>query len=191
MEFYNIDIFEQRMAAQSVSIAFFCFKYHNCTLEIAYSRKQRKFIFAFVDHNLGFTCSVNNGFVNSYINHKDAVKQLMKCRNHNKYDPKDFLALLNDFLPKANFCQINNSKHNRILSRAVSNFEDRIYFNHWRNSNMSDKQEKKTIELMGYEVVCFCKENHVIPVFFAHPTPRTLAAFEDYEMDYAVNGIKM
>ncbi|WP_191237523.1 hypothetical protein [Cobetia marina] len=191
MRFYNIDTFEQRMATQSVSIAFFCFKYHNCTLEIAYSRKQRKFIIAFVDHNLGFTCSVDNGFVCSYINHKDAVKQLMRCRNHDKYDPKDFLELLDAYLPEANFCQVNDKRYNYILSRAVSNFEDRIYFNHWRSSNMTDRQKEKTIELMGYEVLYFCKENHVIPVFFAHPTSRTLAAFEDYKADYFVNGTKI
>ena len=53
---------------------------------------------------------------------------------------------------------------------------------------MSPKQRKKTIDLMGYEVIEFCDENHVIPVFYPYPTERTLAAFENFEQDYQKYG---
>jgi len=190
LEFTNILGFEQRMQASGVTVAFFTFTYTNCDLEVAYSIKQRKFLFAFVDHNIGFTCSLQGIKANGFINHKEAVHQLMLCRNHDRYDPIHFYELLNDFLPHATFEQITPEKYRQIATKAVSNFEDRIFFNHWRRSNMSQQQRDKTIELMGYEVLEFCKANGLIPVFYSYPTDRTLNSFEDFKTDYHNNGFQ-
>lgn len=190
MIFTNIEMFEQRMENEDVTIAFFTLQYHNCQIETAYSSSQRKFLFAFVDHNIGFTCSLNGNYTNGFINHPDAVRQLMLCRNYDRYDPVHFYELLNNTLQTVNFAQIDQNQYQRVASRAVSNFEDRIFFNHWRNSNMSDKQRNKTIELMGYEVIEFCEANHLIPVFYPYPTARTLNAFENFQNDYNHHGLE-
>ncbi|WP_188630979.1 hypothetical protein [Oceanisphaera marina] len=190
MRFTNIGLFENRMMDQGVTVAFFNFQYHNCVIETAYSINQRKFLFAFVDHNIGFTCSLQGEHASGYINHKAAVEQLMRCRNHDRYDPKHFYELLNDYLPSARFSQINQPQYKLAAQKAVSNFEDRIFFNHWRNSNMSENQRQKTIELMGHEVIDFCEKNHLIPVFYPYPTDRTLAAFENFQADYVGFGLR-
>ncbi|MDD3595590.1 hypothetical protein [Sulfuricurvum sp.] len=189
MRFTNIQAFENRMLNANVNVAFFTLQYHNCAIEIAYSSVQRKFLFAFVDHNVGFTCSLNGEYANGYINHQEAVVQLMNCRNHNRYNPIHFYEFLNNQLPHANFVQVSRNQYDRTVQQAVSNFEDRIYFNHWRNSNMSPKQRNKTIELMGHNVVEFCDQNHIIPVFFPYPTERTLTTFEDFQQDYNEHGL--
>jgi hypothetical protein len=177
------------MLQQNVAVAFFTIQYHNCAMECAYSIAQKKFLFAFVDHNFGFTCSLDGTHANGYINHKEAVEQLMKCRGHNKYDPIHFYDFLDNQLATIEFQQLTQDKHREIASLAVSNFEDRIFFNHWRNANISDKQKNKAIELMGHEVVKFCVQNHLTPVFYPHPTERTLAAFESFTNDFQVNGV--
>ncbi|ACA85358.1 hypothetical protein [Shewanella woodyi] len=189
MIFNNISAFEQRMIVQGVDVAFFTIQYHNCAIETAYSRIQKKFLFAFVDHNLGFTCSLNGDYANGYINHRDAVEQLAACRNHGGFDPIHFYEFLDNQLPHVNFTEVTPIQYARVVGKAVSNFEDRIYFNHWRRANISDKQEKKTIELMGHEVLKFCKDNGLTPVFYPHPTVRTLQAFSDFNQDYLNHGL--
>lgn len=188
--FTNIAQFEARMNNQNVTVAFFSIQYHNCMIETAYSVSQKKFLFAFVDHNIGFTCSLNGNRASAYINHEDAVEQLMNCRNHNKYDPIHFYDFLNAQLPTVRFSQMNNTQYVKVVGKSVSAFEDRIYFNHWRNANISEQQRNKTIELMGNEVIQFCEENHLTPVFWAYPTERTLAAFVNFRVDYQNNGLQ-
>ncbi len=189
MEFTNLENFENRMLQQSLEVAFFTIQYHNCEIECAYSISQKKFLFAFVDHNIGFTCSLNGLYANGYINHKEAVEQLMKCRAHNKYDPIHFYEYLNNQLPAAGFHKLTQEQHQQIANKAVSNFEDRIFFNHWRNANISKNQKEKAIELMGNEAVKFCEQNHLTPVFYPYPTERTLAAFEDFVNDFNLNNL--
>lgn len=189
MFFSNIQAFEQRMGQQEVLIAFFTVQYHNCALEVAYSKTQKKFLFAFVDHNLGFTCSLNGSYANGFINHYEAVAQLAACRNHDSFDPIHFYEFLNLQLPIVNFGELTTIEYARVVGRAVSNFEDRIYFNHWRKAPISEKQEKKAHELMGYEVVKFCKENDLTPVFYPYPTERTLKTFGDFNKDFKVHGL--
>lgn len=189
MHFANIEAFEQRMNDKSITVAFFTIQYYNCAIETAYSTMQKKFLFAFVDHNIGFTCSLNGIYANGYINHQEAVNQLMLCRNHGKYDPIHFYDYLDNQLPNIHFAQITNKQYEQTARKSVSNFEDRIYFNHWRNANISDKQRQKTIELMGNLVVEFCDQNHVIPVFYPYPTERTLAAFENFRQDFQEYGL--
>lgn len=190
MIFTNIEIFEERMDTLNTFVAFFTVQYHSCAIETAYSKSQKKFLFAFVDHNIGFTCSLNGNYANGFINHPEAVEQLMNCRSHNRYDPIHFYEFLNNLLPTARFAEATNHQYVRTVGKAVSDFEDRIYFNHWRNSNISERQQAKTIELMGNEVVKFCKENHLTPVFLAYPTERTLAAFADFKLDYNNHGLQ-
>lgn len=189
MFFSNIQEFEQRMVQQDVSVAFFTIQYHNCAIETAYSKAQKKFLFAFVDHNLGFTCSLKGSYANGFINHYEAVEQLAACRNHGSFDPIHFYEFLDAQLPRVAFGEIFKRDYVSVVGKAVSNFEDRIYFNHWRNVNISDKQEKKTLELMGHEVVKFCKDNKLTPVFYPYPTERTLEAFTDFKKDFKVNGL--
>ncbi|MDP2500743.1 hypothetical protein BCT47_00270 [Vibrio splendidus] len=189
MFFNNIQAFEQRMVQQNVAVAFFTIQYHNCAIETAYSKAQKKFLFAFVDHNLGFTCSLEGSNANGFINHYEAVEQLAACRNHSVFDPIHFYEFLDAQLPHVAFGEISKREYLRVVGKAVSNFEDRIYFNHWRNANISDKQEKKALELMGYEVVKFCKDNKLTPVFYPNPTERTLEAFGDFKADFKVNGL--
>lgn len=189
MEFTNIYKFEHRMQLQGIGVAFFTIQYHNCGIECAYSIAQKKFLFAFVDHNIGFTCSLNGAYANGYINHKEAVEQLMRCRVHNKYDPIHFYEYLNNQLPGVGMRQLTLEQHRDIASKAVSNFEDRIFFNHWRNANISHKQKDKAIELMGYEVVKFCEKNQLTPVFYPYPTERTLEAFENFRNDFDKKGV--
>ena len=191
MQFTNIEAFETRMQQSDVTVAFFTVQYRNCALECAYSVSQKKFLFAFVDHNIGFTCSLNGEFANGYINHKEAVKQLMVCRKHDKYDPIHFYEFLNEQLPIVRFGQISRTQYEQTASKAVSNFEDRIYFNHWRSANISPKQMNKTIELMGYNVVEFCRENSLTPVYYTYPTQRTLEAFDNFQIDYQNNGLDL
>jgi len=177
------------MNQADTNVAFFNIQYRNCVLECAYSLNQRKFLFAFVDHNIGFTCSLDGDFANGYINHKEAVEQLMRCREHNRYDPVHFYDILNNQLNTVQFVRINQIQYCRTLQKAVSNFEDRIYFNHWRTANISDKQKNKAIELMGFKVVKFCEQNNLTPVFYPVPTERTLSAFGNFESDYRTHGL--
>jgi hypothetical protein len=190
MQFTNINLFEQRMIDADVTVSFFTVQYHNCKIETAYSSTQRKFLFAFVDHNIGFTCSLDGTYANGFINHAEAVEQLMNCRGHNRYDPIHFYDFLNNQLPTVSFTQVSKIQYARVSSKAISNFEDRIYFNHWREANISERQRNKTIELMGYEVLRFCEENHLTPVFWSYPTERTLAAFSNFENDYQNFGLQ-
>ncbi|SMM97677.1 hypothetical protein SPONN_2476 [uncultured Candidatus Thioglobus sp.] len=190
MQFTNIENFEEKIRNQNVTVAFFTIQYHNCNIETAYSINQKKFLFAFVDHNIGFTCSLNGINADGYINHKIAVKQLMECRNHDKYDPIHFYNFLNNQLPTITFNQINNQQYIDTVRVSVSEFEDRIYFNHWRDANISERQQNKTIELMGYEVLEFCNDNHLTPVFWSTPTERTLAVFCDFAVDYNDYGMQ-
>jgi hypothetical protein len=189
LRYTNIRLFEDRMTASEVAVAFFNFQYHDCLIETVYSAAQKKFLFAFVDHNIGFTCSLNGEYASAFINHTAAVDQLMRCRNHHSYDPQHFYELLDEHLPYANFSKVSLAEYKRTAQKAVSNFEDRIFFNHWRNSNMTEKQRDKTIELMGHEVLGFCRENHLIPVFYPYPTERTLTAFEDFRDDHQQFGL--
>jgi hypothetical protein len=184
MEFTNILNFEHRMQSENVTVAFFQIQYHKCMLECAYSSAQRKFLLAFVDHNIGFTCSLRGIYANGFINHEEAVKQLMICRQHGKYDPIDFYDFLNNRLPAVRFSQISQEEYVKTVSKSVSDFEDRIYFNHWRSANISERQKNKAIELMGYNVVKFCSENRLTPVFFSMPSERTLASFENFQSDF-------
>ena len=177
------------MRAVDITVSFFSIQYYKCVLEIAYSISQRKFLIAFVDHNLGFTCSLDDDYMNGYINHKSAVEQLMHCRNHGLYDPIHFYEFLNSQLLLAKFSQVNVNQYIRILPKSVSNFEDRVFFNHWRSANISDKQRNKTLELMGYNVIRFCKENKLTPVFHVAPTERTLNAFQNFINDFRANGL--
>ncbi|MDD5157243.1 hypothetical protein [Sulfurimonas sp.] len=55
---------------------------------------------------------------------------------------------------------------------------------------MSDKQRKKTEELLGYQVVIFCEDSGVIPVFYPHPTDRTLNVAINFRQDYSNHGIE-
>ncbi|RON72682.1 hypothetical protein [Pseudomonas fluorescens] len=190
MIFTNIEAFEDRMDAQGVLTAFFTIQYHNCAIETAYSKVQRKFLFAFVDHNVGFTCSLEGSHANGYINHQEAVELLMNCRNHDRYDPIHFYDFLNNSLPDVRFGEVSQYQYARVVGRAISEFENRIYFNHWRNANISGRQRNKTIELMGYEVVGFCDQNRVTPVFWSVPTERTLAAFANFRLDYDRYGVQ-
>ncbi|WP_345860606.1 hypothetical protein [Shewanella algae] len=189
MFFSHIEKFEQRMAQQGVAVAFFTIQYHNCAMEIAYSRAQKKFLIAFVDHNLGFTCSLRGSYANAFINHYEAVEQLAACRNHGAFDPIHFYEFLNAQLPHVNFGELVLRDYAGIVGKAVSNFEDRIYFNHWRRAAISERQVNKTIELMGHEVVEFCRENGLTPVFYPRPTERTLEAFGDFNQDFENHGL--
>ncbi|MDD5157242.1 hypothetical protein [Sulfurimonas sp.] len=89
-------------------------------------------MFAIVDHNIGFTCSLNGTYANAYINHQEALIVLAQCRSHGRGDPKHFYEILNDNLPTVTFTQIATKQYQSITQHAVSAFEDRIYFNHWR-----------------------------------------------------------
>lgn len=189
MIFTNIDVFERRMVRAAISVAFFSIKYHSCVLECVYSMSQRKFLFAFVDYNVGFTLSLKGGYASAYINHQDAVEQLMNCRGHHRYDPVNFYDFLNAQLPFVEFAQISNIQYVRVVCRAVSEFENRIYFNHWRRANISERQLNKTTELMGNEVVDFCIQNTLTPVFHTQPTDRTLAVLEDFKSDHERYGV--
>jgi hypothetical protein len=189
MFFSHIEAFEQRMAQQGVAVAFFTIQYHNCAMEVAYSRGQKKFLIAFVDHNLGFTCSLRGSYANGFINHYEAVEQLAACRNHGTFDPIHFYEFLNAQLPHVNFGELALRDYAGIVGKAVSNFEDRIYFNHWRRAVISERQVNKTIELMGYEVVEFCRENGLTPVFYPRPTERTLEVFGDFNQDFENHGL--
>lgn len=174
---------------QGVSVAFFTVQYHNCAIETAYSKEQKKFLLAFVDHNLGFTCSLKGKYANAYINHYEAVEQLAACRNHGSFDPVHFYEFLDKQLPSVQFSELTEREYVSIVGKAVSNFEDRIYFNHWRKANISEQQKNKTKELMGEEVVSFCENNGLTPVFYPRPTERTLKAFSDFKQDYTNFGL--
>ena len=183
MNFTNIENFENRMTTANVDIAFFTIVYSECSVECVYSKNLRKFLFAIVDKNIGFTCSLNGTYANAFINHKEAVAALADCRNGG-WDPKHFYDALNKSLPTANFTQATKEKYKSTSSVAVSNFEDRIYFHHWKNANISSRQIEKTIELLGNEVVTFCKETGVTPVYFDHITDRTMDVATNFEDDY-------
>ncbi|MDY0320435.1 MAG: hypothetical protein RBR23_01755 [Arcobacteraceae bacterium] len=189
MNFTNIPAFEAKMHSQGVSVAFFAITYSNCKIECVYSKDLKKFLFAIVDKNVGFTCSLNGTYANAFINHKEAVQALADCRNSG-WNPKDFYAVLNDSLPNVKFAQVSRIQYQGINSVAVSNFEDRIYFNHWRVSNMSSKQMEKTIELLGNEVLEFCKDTGVIPVYYPYPTDRTMDVLNNFRQDYQTHNTR-
>ncbi|CAM3514692.1 hypothetical protein [Arcobacter aquimarinus] len=187
MNFTNIPILEFKMDKQSVLIAFFTIRYGECNIECVYSKAMRKFLFAIVDRNIGFTCSLNGTYANTYINHKEALNALAQCRNHGRWDPTHFYEVLNNSLPDVNISEVTTTKYRAVSGFAVSNFEDRIYFNHWRKGNISDRQTGKTIELLGYEVLRFCQNTGVTPVYFPYPTDRTMAVMNDFKLDYEQN----
>lgn len=189
MRFTNIPVLENRMDNEGVSVAFFSIIYANCTVECVYSKDLRKFLFAIVDANVGFTCSLEGLYTNAFINHREAVQALADCRNHGGWDPKHFYEVLNENLPNVNFQQVTGGQYQGVSSVAVSNFEDRIYFNHWRTSAMSERQEKKTIELMGYEVLEFCQETGVIPIYYPYPTERTMDVMNNFRLDYQQHNV--
>lgn len=184
MNFTNIDAFEQRMINAGIEIAFFTIIYSDCTVECVYSKELKKFLFAIVDKNIGFTCSLNGSYANGYINHRDAVAELANCRNSGRFDPKHFYEILNDYLPASNFTQVTTEQYRSTSSKAISNFEDRIFFHHWMKANISPKQIEKTKELLGNEIVRFCKDTGVIPVYHAHITDRTIDVATNFEDDY-------
>lgn len=185
MHFTNLLSFEDRMKAVDVNVAFFQVPYGACLIEAVYSICQKKFMFAFVNINLGFTCSIKgDAYASAYINHQAAVAQLQTCGNRNRFDPKHFYDALNEQLPTIHFAQASAQNYTEISHVAISAFEDRIYFNHWRRANISSQQAEKTAELMGYQVVDFCRTNGVTPVFFDHPTQRTYESFENYIGDF-------
>ena len=185
MHFTNLLNFEDRMRAADVNVAFFQVHYGACLIEAVYSISQKKFMFAFVDINLGFTCSIEgDDYASAYINHQAAVAQLQTCGNRDRFDPRHFYDALNEQLPAIHFAQASAQHYTGITHVAISAFEDRIYFNHWRRVNISAGQAEKTAELMGHHVVAFCRENGVTPVFFDHPTQRTFEAFENYIEDF-------
>ena len=190
MQFKNLENFESKMDAQNTTVAFFSIVYSNCTVECIYSKNLKKFLFAIVDMNIGFTCSLQGFYANAFINHQEALQVLADCRNHGAWDPKHFYEILDENLPFVNFGQVTTQQYQSTTSVAVSNFEDRIYFHHWMRANISPKQIKKTIELMGHEVVAFCKETGVTPVYYDHPTARTLKAMENFKNDYDLYGTK-
>lgn len=187
MQFTNIPSFENRMNQANVDVAFFTVNYANCTIEAIYSRIQRKFLFAIVDKNIGFTCSLNGIYASAFINHKKAVEELANCRNSSTWNPKDFYEVLNEALLVVQFSQATMQDYKRIASKAVSNFEDRIFFNHWRIAHISTKQYDKTVELMGYDVANFCQENGVTAVYFPYPTDRTFNVMQNFVLDYEEN----
>ncbi|MFW2235213.1 hypothetical protein ACN4FE_04215 [Aliarcobacter butzleri] len=189
MIFTNLPILEDKMDAHSISVAFFSISYGCCMVECVYSKAMRKFLFAIVDRNIGFTCSLENLYASSFINHKEAVQALAECRNGG-WDPKHFYEVLNSSLPNVNISEVTTTKYGEVSGRAVSNFEDRIYFNHWRKGNISEKQKDKTIELLGHEVLRFCQSNGVTPVYFPYPTDRTMAIMNDFKLDYEQNNIQ-
>lgn len=188
MTFTNIYEFERRMDAQGVSVAFFTITYGCCTVECVYSKDLRKFLFAIVDANVGFTCSLDGTFANAFINHREAVDALANCTGGG-WNPKHFYEVLNDNLSTVNFGEVTRAQYQGINAVAVSNFEDRIYFNHWRTSNMSTQQEQKTIELLGNEVLVFCQATGVIPVYYPYPTDRTMDVLKNFREDYESHNV--
>jgi hypothetical protein len=187
MNFTNIPAFEDRMDSQGVSVAFFAITYGSCKIECVYSKDLRKFLFAIVDKNVGFTCSLDGIYANAFINHKEAVQALADCVNGG-WNPRGFYEVLNDNLPNVVFTQVTQTTYQRTASVAVSNFEDRIYFNHWRKANISPKQIEKTIELMGNEVVRYCQGAGITPVYYPYPTDRTMAVMVNFKQDYITHG---
>lgn len=187
--FTNIASLETRMVQQNVEIAFFNVTYgvHNCVIECAYSLNQKKFIFGFVNTTIGFTCTLTGTTANTILRNEIST-QLANCRDGTgNWRPSDFFEVLNNHLPNIGFTQITQQQYIGIYTVA-SDFNDRIYFNHWRRSGMSDKQEKKTIDLMGDHVVDYCHQNGIIPVFYPTPTGRTFDVATDYIADFNNHG---
>ncbi len=186
--FINIANFENRMTQQNIEIAFFNVTYgvKNCIIECAYSLNQRKFIFGFVNTTIGFTCTLN-GIISNTVLAPNISTKLADCRDKStKWIPSHFFDILNNQLPNISFAQITLPQYIGIYASA-SNFNDRIYFNHWRRSSMSSRQEQKTINLLGEEVVKFCHQNIIIPVFNVAPSGRTFDVAIDYEEDFNIN----
>lgn len=186
MIFTNIPVLEDKMEERGVLIAFFTIEYGDCTVECVYSKAMRKFLFAIVNKNVGFTCSLDGLYASAFINHREAVISLAECRNGG-WDPKHFYEVLNNNLPNVNISEATPTKFGAVTSVAISDFEDRIYFNHWRKGQISVKQTDKTIELLGYEVLKFCKETGVTPVYFPYPTDRTISVVKNFKSDYNEN----
>ena len=184
MIFTNIIEFERRMDIESINVAFFSINYGECTVECVYAKNLRKFLFAIVDKNIGFTCSLDGLYASAYINHQEALQKLADCRNHGKWDPKHFYEILNNSLPHVLFTQTTESQYQRVAKVSISNFEDRIYFNHWRRANISPKQVKKREELLGHEVLNFCKTSGITPVYFPYPVDRTYSVMNDFKEDF-------
>ncbi len=186
--FTNITNFENRMTQQNVEIAFFNVTYgaNNCVIECAYSLNQKKFIFGFVNTTIGFTCTLN-GIISNTVLAPNISTKLADCRDSStNWRPSHFFDILNNQLPNIGFAQITQPQYIGIY-KSASNFKDRIYFNHWRRSGMSSKQEEKTINLLGEEVVNFCHQNTIIPVFHAAPLGRTFNVAIDHEEDFNNN----
>ncbi len=188
MKFENLFYFERRMDNDGVTVAFFSIEYSNCMVECVYSKVMKKFLFAVVDKNVGFTCSLKGFYANAFINHREALQVLADCRNHGGWDPKHFYEVLDESLPNVSFAQVTTKQYKQTATKAVSNFEDRIYFNHWMRANISPKQTEKTAELMGNEVVSFCQDTGVTPVFYTYPTDRTMNVMVNFTEDYEDKG---
>lgn len=191
MKLNNINSIEQKMRQNTVSIAFFTFPYHNCTLEVAYSLVQRKFIFAIQGTQLGFTCSLkdSNGNLNGYIDNVNIVDELSTCSGRGRRDPLHFYEHLDQQLPSVQFQQCSRNKYIIILSNAVNDNENNIYFKTWKNVRISKKtgQYDKTVHLLGSEVANYCWENNITPVYTSTPCNRTFDIAVDYRNDHQRN----
>lgn len=189
MNFTNIVAFENRMLQQNVEISFFTIIYgaNRCKVECAYSILQKKFIFGFVDANIGFTVSLDG--TNASTNLEGRISTVLaNCRDgSNTWRPSNFFEVLNNYLPNVTFTQITRGQYIRVYT-AASAFEDRIFFNHWRKSSISPKQAEKTENLLGIRILDFCKTNKIIPVFYPNPTDRTFDVSKDYLLDYQTHG---
>jgi len=189
MNFTNITAFENRMVQQNVEISFFTITYgaNRCEVECAYSISQKKFIFGFVNANIGFTIRLNG--TNASTNLEGRISTtLANCRDgSNTWRPSDFFEILNNHLPNVAFTQITKGRYIGIYT-AASAFEDRIFFNHWRRCGMSPEQAEKTKNLLGDEVLDYCHGNRIIPVFYPKPIDRTFDVAKNYLLDHQTHG---
>ncbi|MCX6076444.1 MAG: hypothetical protein NTW78_06085 [Campylobacterales bacterium] len=189
MNFTNIPAFENRMTQQGVEISFFTIIYgaNRCEIECAYSISQKKFIFGFVNANIGFTITLDG--INATTNLEGRIStKLAECRDGSSdWKPSHFFDILNNHLPNVTFAQITRGQYIGIYT-AASAFEDRIFFNHWRRSGMSPEQAEKTQSLLGRQVLDFCRANRIIPVFYPNPTDRTFNVAKDYLLDHQTHG---
>lgn len=191
MRLNNIHHLEQKMESKHVTVAFFTFNYHSCLIEVAYSLVQRKFIFAIQGTQFGFTCSLkdSNGNLNGYIDNTNVVDQLKICSGSGRRDPLDFYAHLDLQLPVIQFRQCLQNEYINILSNAVQNNANNIYFQTWKNIKISKKtgQYDKTVHLLGSEVANYCWDNNITPVYTNTPCDRTFKVAENYKKDHQSN----
>lgn len=191
-EFTNLTMFENRMLQLNVQVAFFTINYgiNQCLVECAYSRSQKKFIFGFVNTNIGFTITLDGRRATTHLP-ANISTQLANCRdNTGNWNPSHFFTILNNQLPNIQFTQITATQYRQIYASSTTLFVNRIYFNHWRVSNISPQQARKTEELLGREILNFCRDNGIIPVFHAAPHARTLGVANDYITDYQRYGLR-